>query len=57
MKKLIINTLLLFIALFISCGTNETKVTEPVKKVKPETERFGRSYSRSSRKYNDGYAI
>ena len=45
MKTLIINILLLCSTLFISCGTSETKVAEPVNKVKPETEKIWEEFT------------
>ena len=45
MKTLIINTLALCITLFISCGTGETKVTEPLTKVKPMTEKVWEEFT------------
>ena len=45
MKTLIINILLLCSTLFISCGTSETKVSDPVNNVKLETEKVWEEFT------------
>ena len=45
MKTLIIRILLVCATLFISCGTSETKVSEPVNNVKLETEKVWEEFT------------
>ena len=45
MKALIISLLGVCSTLFISCGTSETKIAEPINKVKTETEKVWEEFT------------